>query len=35
MLTLDLDYIEHGSLWTDFRILWQTFKIVVLGRGAY
>jgi lipopolysaccharide/colanic/teichoic acid biosynthesis glycosyltransferase len=35
MLDLDLDYIEHGSLWTDFGILWQTFKIVVLRRGAY
>ena len=35
MLNLDLDYIDHGSIWTDFRILWQTFKIVVMGRGAY
>jgi lipopolysaccharide/colanic/teichoic acid biosynthesis glycosyltransferase len=35
MLYLDLDYIDHGSFWTDFRILWHTFKIVVLRRGAY
>ena len=35
MLDLDLDYIEHGSTWTDVRILWQTLKIVLLGKGAY
>jgi lipopolysaccharide/colanic/teichoic acid biosynthesis glycosyltransferase len=35
MLELDLDYIEHGTLWTDFRIFWRTVMIVLLGRGAY
>jgi lipopolysaccharide/colanic/teichoic acid biosynthesis glycosyltransferase len=35
MLDLDLDYIDHGSIRTDLRILWRTLKIVLLGRGAY
>ena len=35
MLDLDLDYIDHGSIGTDLRILWRTLKIVLLGRGAY
>jgi lipopolysaccharide/colanic/teichoic acid biosynthesis glycosyltransferase len=35
MLALDLDYIANGSLWTDLWIICQTFKIVVLRRGAY
>ncbi len=31
---LDLEYIEQWSLWLDFKILWQTFLIVVRG-GNY
>ena len=32
---LDLDYIRRWSLWWDFRILLDTFVVVVRGRGAY
>jgi lipopolysaccharide/colanic/teichoic acid biosynthesis glycosyltransferase len=35
MLRLDLDYIDHPSIGTDFLILWQTLVVVVRGRGAY
>jgi exopolysaccharide biosynthesis polyprenyl glycosylphosphotransferase len=31
---LDLEYIDHWSLWLDFKILWLTIPVVVLGRGA-
>jgi exopolysaccharide biosynthesis polyprenyl glycosylphosphotransferase len=31
----DLYYIEHVSLWFDLRILLDTVKIVLFGRGAY
>ncbi|MBI3914142.1 MAG: sugar transferase [Chloroflexi bacterium] len=30
---LDLEYIEQWSLWLDFKILWQTFLIVVRGKN--
>ena len=30
----DLYYIKHMSLWFDLRILFETIKIVLLGRGA-
>jgi exopolysaccharide biosynthesis polyprenyl glycosylphosphotransferase len=30
----DLYYIKHMSLWLDLRILFDTVKIVLLGRGA-
>ena len=30
----DLYYIKHMSLWFDLRILSETIKIVLLGRGA-
>ena len=31
----DLYYIEHLSLWFDLRILFDTVKIVLFGRGSY
>jgi exopolysaccharide biosynthesis polyprenyl glycosylphosphotransferase len=31
---LDLEYIDHWSLWLDFKILWLTVPVVLLGRGA-
>jgi lipopolysaccharide/colanic/teichoic acid biosynthesis glycosyltransferase len=32
---LDLQYIEHWSFWLDLRLIAQTFRVVVQGRGAY
>lgn len=32
---LELDYIQHYSLWKDLRILARTLVTVVSGRGAY
>jgi exopolysaccharide biosynthesis polyprenyl glycosylphosphotransferase len=32
---LDLEYIEHWSLWTDLRILLRTVPAVLRGHGAY
>lgn len=31
---MDLRYIDTWSLVNDFRILWKTFRVVVLGKGA-
>ena len=31
---LDLEYIDHWSLWLDFKILWRTIPVVLLGKGA-
>ena len=31
----DLYYIEHWSIWLDFKILLQTPRAVLLGSGAY
>ena len=31
---LDLEYIDHWSLWLDFKILWRTVPVVLLGKGA-
>ena len=31
---LDLDYIDHWSLWLDLKILWWTVPIVLTGAGA-
>jgi exopolysaccharide biosynthesis polyprenyl glycosylphosphotransferase len=31
---LDLEYIDHWSLWLDFKILCRTVPVVVLGTGA-
>jgi lipopolysaccharide/colanic/teichoic acid biosynthesis glycosyltransferase len=31
---LDLEYVQHQSLWLDFKILMLTFPAVLFGRGA-
>jgi exopolysaccharide biosynthesis polyprenyl glycosylphosphotransferase len=31
---LDLEYIDHWSLWLDIKILWWTIPVVLFGRGA-
>jgi lipopolysaccharide/colanic/teichoic acid biosynthesis glycosyltransferase len=31
---LDLEYIDHWSLWLDIKILWWTIPVVLLGKGA-
>jgi lipopolysaccharide/colanic/teichoic acid biosynthesis glycosyltransferase len=31
---MDLSYIDNWSLWFDFVILFKTFGVVLLGRGA-
>ncbi len=31
---LDLEYIDHWSLWLDITILWRTIWVVLLGKGA-
>ena len=31
---LDNYYIEHYSLWQDFKIAFETFKIILTGNGA-
>jgi exopolysaccharide biosynthesis polyprenyl glycosylphosphotransferase len=31
---LDLEYIDHWSLWLDLKILWLTIPVVLLGKGA-
>jgi exopolysaccharide biosynthesis polyprenyl glycosylphosphotransferase len=31
---LDLEYIDHWTLWLDIKILWHTIWVVLLGRGA-
>jgi exopolysaccharide biosynthesis polyprenyl glycosylphosphotransferase len=31
---LDLEYIDHWSLWLDIKILWLTIPVVLLGKGA-
>ena len=35
MLYLDIDYIEHWSLWLDLRIIWKTIQVVLTSKGAY
>jgi len=32
---MDLQYIDHWSLWLDFKILLKTIPAVLMGRGAY
>lgn len=34
-IDLDLKYIHEMSLWTDIKIIFKTFKVVLLGKGAY
>jgi exopolysaccharide biosynthesis polyprenyl glycosylphosphotransferase len=31
---MDLEYIDNWSLWLDNKILWRTFWVVLLGKGA-
>ncbi|MGD0412366.1 MAG: sugar transferase [Verrucomicrobiota bacterium] len=31
---LDLEYIDHWSLWLDIKILWRTIPVVLMGKGA-
>lgn len=31
---LDLEYIDHWSLWLDMKILWRTVPVVLMGTGA-
>jgi exopolysaccharide biosynthesis polyprenyl glycosylphosphotransferase len=31
---LDLEYIDHWSLWLDMKILWRTLPVVLAGTGA-
>jgi lipopolysaccharide/colanic/teichoic acid biosynthesis glycosyltransferase len=33
-LQYDLYYVKHMSWWLDLRILFDTFKVMALGRGA-
>jgi lipopolysaccharide/colanic/teichoic acid biosynthesis glycosyltransferase len=33
-MSLDLDYIENWNFWTDLRILWRTFGVVLRGTGV-
>ena len=33
-VNLDLEYIQHWSLWTDIRILFKTVVVVFTGKGA-
>ncbi|HSS99043.1 MAG TPA: exopolysaccharide biosynthesis polyprenyl glycosylphosphotransferase, partial [Terriglobales bacterium] len=32
-MELDLEYIEHWSLWLDIKILWKTIAVVLRGTG--
>ncbi len=32
---LSMNYIRNYSIWTDLRILYETFQVVVRGKGAY
>jgi lipopolysaccharide/colanic/teichoic acid biosynthesis glycosyltransferase len=34
-LKLDLEYVDHASLWLDLKILLQTIPAVLSGRGAW
>ncbi|OGR31444.1 MAG: hypothetical protein A2139_05635 [Desulfobacca sp. RBG_16_60_12] len=34
-MQMDMDYIDHWTLWLDFKILARTIPAVIRGRGAY
>jgi lipopolysaccharide/colanic/teichoic acid biosynthesis glycosyltransferase len=31
---MDLEYIDHWTLWLDIKIMWRTIWVVLLGKGA-
>ncbi len=33
-MELDMEYIDHWSIWLDFKILFQTIPVVLRGTGA-
>ena len=33
-MEMDQEYIENWSVWLDFKILWSTIPVVLLGRGS-
>ncbi len=33
-MALDLEYIEHGDIWMDLKILWKTVSVVLRGSGV-
>jgi lipopolysaccharide/colanic/teichoic acid biosynthesis glycosyltransferase len=33
-MALDLEYIEHGDMWMDLKILWKTVSAVLQGSGV-
>jgi len=33
-MQLDMEYIDHWTLWLDFKILALTIPVVIRGRGA-
>ena len=35
MVRLDLYYIDHWSMWMDFRLVAKTLPVLLTGRGAY
>jgi len=34
-MKMDLEYLDHWSLWLDFKILVKTIPAVLFGGGAY
>jgi exopolysaccharide biosynthesis polyprenyl glycosylphosphotransferase len=34
-MEMDLEYLDHWSLWLDIKILLKTIPVVFIGRGAY
>ena len=34
-IAYDIRYVKEFSLWLDLKILFKTFKVVILGEGAY
>jgi lipopolysaccharide/colanic/teichoic acid biosynthesis glycosyltransferase len=33
-MNMDLEYIDHWSLWLDIKILLKTIPVVLTGKGA-
>ena len=34
VVALDLDYIDHWSLWLDIKIILKTVEVIFTGKGA-